>query len=260
MMIIYVKFFKSNPKMFRSAAGRARALLIRLSAASSRQASDRARHASVGNKNTDAVPAGYARRTRGGQADRAAGRFARKAVTLHLVAEADHSFHVPAKSGRKDGDVMSELLDVFASWANGLESAALIASGSKRRRLVPLRTQLSRVCLAEVVVAADRGSHAIAPFGKTSEHIMQPSNAYKWLIGILCLAIVAVAVLNGAKVINFQPNLTQKAVDLAATLSVVVVLVERFPRGYQQYLVRHRAGKERDGGPHAEDDRKHRTQ
>ena len=39
-----------------------------------------------------------------------------KRATLHLVAEADHSFHVPAKSGRKDPQVMEELLDIFASW------------------------------------------------------------------------------------------------------------------------------------------------
>lgn len=37
-------------------------------------------------------------------------------VTLHLVTEADHSFHVPARSGRKDTDVMEEILDVFAAW------------------------------------------------------------------------------------------------------------------------------------------------
>lgn len=37
-------------------------------------------------------------------------------ATLHLVAGADHSFHVPAKSGRKDGQVMEEILDVMAAW------------------------------------------------------------------------------------------------------------------------------------------------
>ena len=41
-------------------------------------------------------------------------------ATLHLVSEADHSFHVPARSGRKDADVMEEILDVFAEWANGV--------------------------------------------------------------------------------------------------------------------------------------------
>lgn len=35
---------------------------------------------------------------------------------LHLVTDADHSFHVPAKSGRKDAQVMEEILDVMAAW------------------------------------------------------------------------------------------------------------------------------------------------
>jgi uncharacterized protein len=37
-------------------------------------------------------------------------------ATLYLVEAADHSFHVPARSGRKDGEVMAETLDVFAAW------------------------------------------------------------------------------------------------------------------------------------------------
>jgi uncharacterized protein len=37
-------------------------------------------------------------------------------ATLKLLAEADHSFHVPAKTGRRDADVLAELLDVFAAW------------------------------------------------------------------------------------------------------------------------------------------------
>jgi len=39
---------------------------------------------------------------------------------LHLVDGADHSFHVPARSGRKDADVMDEILDVFVSWTDGI--------------------------------------------------------------------------------------------------------------------------------------------
>lgn len=35
---------------------------------------------------------------------------------LHLVDHADHSFHVPVKSGRKDPEVLSEILDVAADW------------------------------------------------------------------------------------------------------------------------------------------------
>jgi uncharacterized protein len=37
-------------------------------------------------------------------------------ATLHLVDGADHSFHVPARSGRTDREVMTELLDTFAKW------------------------------------------------------------------------------------------------------------------------------------------------
>ena len=38
-------------------------------------------------------------------------------ATLHLVDGADHSFHVLARSGRNDRDVLREILDVFANWA-----------------------------------------------------------------------------------------------------------------------------------------------
>ncbi len=35
-------------------------------------------------------------------------------ASLHRVEGADHSFHVPARSGRKDSEVMDEILDAFA--------------------------------------------------------------------------------------------------------------------------------------------------
>jgi hypothetical protein len=41
-------------------------------------------------------------------------------ATLHLVDGADHSFHVLARSGRNDREVMSEILDAFADWAGAL--------------------------------------------------------------------------------------------------------------------------------------------
>jgi len=41
-------------------------------------------------------------------------------ATLKLFADADHSFHVPARSGRKDADVRGEVLDALAAWAFGL--------------------------------------------------------------------------------------------------------------------------------------------
>jgi hypothetical protein len=37
-------------------------------------------------------------------------------ATLTLAQDADHSFHVPAKTGRKDADVLGELLDSAADW------------------------------------------------------------------------------------------------------------------------------------------------
>ena len=37
-------------------------------------------------------------------------------ATLKLLVDADHSFHVPAKTGRKDAEVMDEALDVVVSW------------------------------------------------------------------------------------------------------------------------------------------------
>ena len=37
-------------------------------------------------------------------------------ATLKLFQDADHSFHVPARSGRKDSDVRVELLDALAGW------------------------------------------------------------------------------------------------------------------------------------------------
>jgi uncharacterized protein len=44
-------------------------------------------------------------------------------ATLHLIDGADHSFHVPARSGRKDAEVMVELLDTFAKWVDAVAAA-----------------------------------------------------------------------------------------------------------------------------------------
>jgi predicted alpha/beta-hydrolase family hydrolase len=43
-------------------------------------------------------------------------------ASLKLFQDADHSFHVPARSGRNDRQVQSEMLDVFAAWADTLIS------------------------------------------------------------------------------------------------------------------------------------------
>lgn len=42
-------------------------------------------------------------------------------ATLHIIPEADHSFHVLKKSGKTDVEVMTELAQTTAAWANGLK-------------------------------------------------------------------------------------------------------------------------------------------
>ena len=37
-------------------------------------------------------------------------------ATLKLLQDADHSFHVPARTGRNDAEVRAEMLDAFATW------------------------------------------------------------------------------------------------------------------------------------------------
>jgi uncharacterized protein len=41
---------------------------------------------------------------------------------LHVIPEADHSFHVLKKSGRTDAAVMTELVETTASWAGKLNT------------------------------------------------------------------------------------------------------------------------------------------
>jgi uncharacterized protein len=41
-------------------------------------------------------------------------------ATLKLFAHADHSFHVPARSGSNDRQLRSDMLDAFAAWADAL--------------------------------------------------------------------------------------------------------------------------------------------
>ena len=43
-----------------------------------------------------------------------------KRATLQLFADADHSFHVPARTGRKDAQVLGEVLDALAAWVDGV--------------------------------------------------------------------------------------------------------------------------------------------
>ena len=44
-------------------------------------------------------------------------------ATLHRVEAADHSFHVPARSGRNDREVMNEILDAFAGWVGKIAAS-----------------------------------------------------------------------------------------------------------------------------------------
>jgi predicted alpha/beta-hydrolase family hydrolase len=39
-----------------------------------------------------------------------------KLASLKVLADADHSFHVPARTGRNDMQVLSEALDAFSDW------------------------------------------------------------------------------------------------------------------------------------------------
>jgi predicted alpha/beta-hydrolase family hydrolase len=41
-------------------------------------------------------------------------------ATLKLWDDADHSFHVPARSGRKDTQILEEMMDALAAWTQAL--------------------------------------------------------------------------------------------------------------------------------------------
>src|SRR5438477_2770257 len=41
-------------------------------------------------------------------------------ASLKLFQDADHSFHVPARSGRTDNQIRSDMLDAFAAWTDAL--------------------------------------------------------------------------------------------------------------------------------------------
>ena len=47
-------------------------------------------------------------------------------ATLKLFEEAKHSFHVPARTGRKDPEVRKEMLDVLAGWVQKVLSNTLL--------------------------------------------------------------------------------------------------------------------------------------
>jgi len=41
-------------------------------------------------------------------------------ATLHLVADADHAFHAPTRTGRKDPEVPAAALDEAVQWMAGI--------------------------------------------------------------------------------------------------------------------------------------------
>jgi len=51
-------------------------------------------------------------------------------ASLRLIRDADHSFHVPAHSGRTDADVRGELMDALADWI--LSVTGIRAMGCRR--------------------------------------------------------------------------------------------------------------------------------
>ena len=45
-------------------------------------------------------------------------------ATLHRLDDADHSFHVPARSGRTDAEVLQSLVDALVHWIHVQRPAA----------------------------------------------------------------------------------------------------------------------------------------
>lgn len=50
-------------------------------------------------------------------------------ATLHVVEDADHAFHVPARSGRTDAEVIEALADAIAAWVRALQPVCVDADG-----------------------------------------------------------------------------------------------------------------------------------
>jgi predicted alpha/beta-hydrolase family hydrolase len=47
-----------------------------------------------------------------------------KRTTLELFADADHSFHMPARTGRNDAQVLEEVLDALTAWIDRVTARA----------------------------------------------------------------------------------------------------------------------------------------
>ena len=46
-------------------------------------------------------------------------------ATLKVLVDADHSFHVPARSGRHDADVRADMLDALTGWIEDVLTSAI---------------------------------------------------------------------------------------------------------------------------------------
>lgn len=55
-------------------------------------------------------------------------------ATLERFQDADHSFHVPARTGRNDSEVRDELLDALARWIEGVMASSELTSASRSAR------------------------------------------------------------------------------------------------------------------------------
>ncbi len=53
-------------------------------------------------------------------------------ATLELIDDADHSFHVPARTGRTDEGVRADMLDRLAAWAAALAAGPGVANNQTR--------------------------------------------------------------------------------------------------------------------------------
>jgi predicted alpha/beta-hydrolase family hydrolase len=51
-------------------------------------------------------------------------------ATMQLLDQADHSFHVPARSGQTDAQVLDEALDRAAGWIQGILAVPSVAGAS----------------------------------------------------------------------------------------------------------------------------------
>ena len=97
------------------------------------QTVQRARGAPRRHPGPDAVPAGDARCAGGTDLLEPVVKRLGKPATLHLLEEADHSFHVLASSGRNDREMMAEALDAFAAWVDMI--AGRTTDGGAPRRV-----------------------------------------------------------------------------------------------------------------------------